>query len=231
MELDASVVLVTGANGGLGREFVRQALERGATTVYAAARTPQEWEDPRVVPLALDVTDPASVEAAATAAGDTTVVVNNAGVTGASSLLTSPLEEVRATYETNLFGPLQVVRAFAAGLAAHGGGAVVDVHSALSWLATPGAYSSTKAAFWGLTNSLRVELAGQGTQVVGAHLGYADTPMIAHLDVPKAAPADVVARIYDALEAGADEALADETSQAVRASLSTSTTAAIGATV
>jgi NAD(P)-dependent dehydrogenase (short-subunit alcohol dehydrogenase family) len=231
MHLEGSVVLVTGANGGLGREFVRQSLERGASKVYAAARRPADWSDERVVPLVLDVTDPASVDAAAGVATDVTVVVNNAGITGAGSLLTSPLEEIRATYETNLFGPLAVVRTFAPTLAAAGGGAVVDIHSVLSWLAFAGSYSPSKAAFWGLTNALRLELAGQGTQVVGAHLGYTDTPMIADLDVPKADPVDVVARILDALASGADEALADDTSTFVRAGLSTNTTGAIGAPV
>ncbi|RNL75332.1 SDR family oxidoreductase [Nocardioides marmorisolisilvae] len=226
MELAGSVVLVTGANGGLGREFVNQALERGATKVYAAARRPDSWSDERVVALRLDVTDAASISAAAEAAADVTVLVNNAGITGAGSLLASPIEEIRETFETNLFGPLELTRAFAPGLE---GGAVVDVHSALSWIAIPGAYSVTKAAFWGLTNSLRVELAGQSTQVLGAHLGYTDTPMTAGLDVPKADPADIVARIYDALEAGQDEALADETSLAVRAGLSNNTIGAFGA--
>jgi NAD(P)-dependent dehydrogenase (short-subunit alcohol dehydrogenase family) len=226
--LDGAVVLVTGANGGLGQEFVHQAIARGASKVYAAARRPREWSDDRIVPLALDVTDQASIEAAAGLADDVSVVVNNAGVTGAPSLLNSPMDDIVAAYETNVFGPIRVVRAFAGSLAAVGGGAVVDVHSALSWLAMPGVYSSTKAAFWGVTNSLRLELKGQGTQVVGAHLGFADTPMIAHLEVAKAAPADVVAHILDVLEAGGDEALADETSIAVRAGLSSATTAGLG---
>jgi NAD(P)-dependent dehydrogenase (short-subunit alcohol dehydrogenase family) len=101
-------------------------------------------------------------------------------------------------FETNVFGPLELVREFAPALAAHGAGSVVNVHSVLSWLATPGAYSSSKAAFWGVTNALRLALATQGTQVVGAHLGFTDTPMIAELDVPKADPAHVVANILDA---------------------------------
>jgi NAD(P)-dependent dehydrogenase (short-subunit alcohol dehydrogenase family) len=84
MNLEGSVVLVTGANGGLGTEFVRQALERGASKVYAAARKPQLWDDERVVPLRLDVTDPTSIREAAVTATDVTVLVNNAGITGAS---------------------------------------------------------------------------------------------------------------------------------------------------
>ncbi|WP_420751955.1 SDR family oxidoreductase [Rhodococcus sp. O3] len=224
MNIRGRAVLVTGATGGLGREFVRQFLARGAHRVYAAARRDHDWHDEHVVPIHLDVTDPESIRAAAGAATDVEVVVNNAGITGAPSLLTSPIEEIRATFETNVFGPLELVRAVAPTLARRGGGAVIDVHSVLSWLAAPGAYSPSKAAFWGLTNALRLELAGQGTQVVGAHLAYTDTPMIAHLDVPKSDPAVVVSRILDALEDGADEALADEVTSGFRAVLSTATT-------
>lgn len=225
MKLHNGVVLVTGANGGLGREFVRQSLERGASKVYAAARRAQPWSDLRVVPLTLDVTDAAAVTIAAAVAQDVDVLINNAGIVGARSLLRSAPAEIRATFETNLFAPLTLVREFAPVLAENGGGAIVDIHSVLSWLAAPGAYSPSKAAFWGLTNALRLELAGQGTQVLGAHLGYTDTPMIKDLDgVDKADPAEIVARILDALEAGESEVLADETSRGVHAALPVLTT-------
>jgi NAD(P)-dependent dehydrogenase (short-subunit alcohol dehydrogenase family) len=217
--------LVTGANGGLGTEFVRQALARGAGRVYATARKPQSWDDSRVVPLALDVTDAASIAEAASTAADTTIVISNAGGPGGSSLLTMPLDQVRAVYETNVFGPIAVAQAFAPVLARNGGGALVDIHSALSWLAQPGAYPSTKAALWSVTNSLRLELAGQGTQVVGAHLGYTDTPMTAGLDVAKEDPRDIVAAIYDGLEAGEIEVLADDASRWVKQQLSQPLTA------
>ena len=229
MQIDGSVALVTGANGGLGREFVRQILERGASKVYAGARRDLDWGDDRVVPLRLDVTDLGSITAAAEEAGDVTLLVNNAGVIGARSLLLSPIAEIRDTFETNLFGPLELTRAFAPALAAAGGGAIVNVHSVLSWLASPGAYSPSKAALWGLTNTLRLELTSQGTQVLGAHLGYTDTPMIAGLDVPKSDPAVIVRRILNALAAGSDEAHADEVTQQVRSNLSTLTTGAMPA--
>ncbi|HTU73802.1 MAG TPA: SDR family oxidoreductase [Trebonia sp.] len=219
-QLAESIVLVTGANGGLGTEFVRQALARGARRVYATARNPRAWDEDRVLPLGLDVTDATSIAAAALAAADTTIVINNAGATAAPSLLAAPLEEVRALYETNVFGPLAVAQAFAPVLARNGGGALVDIHSALSWLARPGAYSSTKAALWSMTNTLRLELADQGTQVVGAHLGFTDTPLIARLDVEKEDPRDIVAAIYDGLEAGDEEVLADDTSRQVKQQLS-----------
>jgi NAD(P)-dependent dehydrogenase (short-subunit alcohol dehydrogenase family) len=224
-QLADSVVLITGANGGLGSEFTVQALRRGARRVYATARTPRAWDDERVVPIALDVTDAESIAAAASVATDTTIVINNAGVSAGHSLLTMSLDEVRAAFETNVFGPLAVGQAFAPILAKNGGGALVDIHSALSWLARPGAYPATKAAFWSVTNSLRLELAAQGTQVVGAHLGYTDTPMTAGLDVDKADPRDIVAAIYDGLEAGDYEILADDVSRWVKQNLSQPLTA------
>jgi len=219
-QLGGSVVVVTGANGGLGTEFVRQALQRGARRVYATARAPRQWDDERVLPLALDVTSAQSVAEAASVATDATILINNAGATGGRSLLTMNLDALRAVYETNVFGPIAVAQAFAPVLAKNGGGALIDIHSALSWLAQPGAYASTKAALWSVTNSLRLELAAQGTHVVGAHLGYTDTPMTAGLDVAKEDPRDIVTAIYDGLEAGDHEVLADDTSRWVKQQLS-----------
>lgn len=222
ISFENAVVLVTGANGGLGEQFVAQALERGAAKVYATARTPRDWDDARVVPLRLDVTDQASVQAAAAAAGDVTIVVNNAGISrrDANSLLDSSLDDVRALFETNFFGAIQVVRAFAPILGANGGGALVDVHSALSWVGISGVYSATKAAFWSATNSFRLDLAPQGTLVQGLHLGYTATPMTAGIDAPMGDAADVVRDSYDGLERGAFEVLADQTSVDVKAGLS-----------
>ncbi|PUB20318.1 short-subunit dehydrogenase [Promicromonospora sp. AC04] len=218
--LKNAVVLVTGANGGLGRAFVAEALQRGAAKVYASARTPREWTDPHVVPLTLDINSPESVAAAAEQAADTTVLINNAGISApAIPTLSTPIDAVRTVFETNVFAQLAMVQAFAPVLARNDGGSIINVHSALSWLGT-GAYSATKAAFWSLSNVLRVELLDQGTHVLGAHLGYTDTPMTAGLDVPKEDPRDIVAAIYDGLEAGEPEVLADETSRQLKQGLS-----------
>lgn len=112
--LDGAVVLVTGANGGLGTHFVRDALARGAAKVYATARSPRTWDDERIVPLTLDVTDPASIDAAVAAAPDVTVLINNAGATPPSaSLLDTTDADIRANMETNFFGPVFLARAFA----------------------------------------------------------------------------------------------------------------------
>lgn len=217
-ELTGATVLVTGANGGLGTEFVRQALDRGARTVYAAARRPQEWGDERVVPLELDVTDEGSVARAAAAADDTTVLVNNAGLLRPGRLVDGDLASLRAHLETNLVGPLLVTSAFAPTLR-RARGAVVNVASILSWLGGAGAYGVSKAALWSATDSLRLELAEDGVQVVGAYLGYTDTAMTTGVDAAKNDPADVVRAVWDGVVAGAHEVLADELTRQVRATL------------
>ena len=213
-----SVVLVTGANGGLGAEFVRQAIRRGAAKVYAATRRPHEWEDERVVPLRLDVTSPESVAAAARSAGDVTMVINNAGATNGSSVL-GDLNEVRALFETNFWGALAVTNAFRPALAAAPGGVVLNVLSALSWHGMADAYSATKAALWSATNTQRMTLAPEGIHVASLHLGYADTPMTTGVSAPKLDPADVVRAAYDGLEHGDYEILVDDLSRNLKAGL------------
>ncbi len=219
--IDGSVVLVTGANGGIGTQFVHEALARGATKVYATARRPRTWDDERIVPLRLDVTDPASIQEAVEAAGDVTVLVNNAGTSVSSpGILTHTDEEIRANVETNFLGPLFLARAFAPVLSAKEASALIDLHSALSWYAVAGIYSATKAALWSATNSLRLELAPRGVHVLGVHVGYVDTPMAAHTTDPKTDPADLVRTVFDATEAGQYEVLADESSVQAKAGLS-----------
>jgi NAD(P)-dependent dehydrogenase (short-subunit alcohol dehydrogenase family) len=217
-ELSGATVLVTGANGGLGTEFVRQALERGATKVYAAARRPRQWDDERIVPLELDVTDAASVARAVELAGDTTVLVNNAGILRPGRLVDGDVDALRAHLETNVVGPLLLTSTFAPVLRrAHG--ALVNVASILSWLGGAGAYGVSKAALWSATDSLRLELAEDGVQVVGAYLGYTDTAMTEGVDAPKNDPADVVRAVWDGVVTGAHEVLADELTRQVRGSL------------
>jgi len=220
--LNGAVVLVTGANGGIGGHFVREALARGAAKVYATARNPREWDDDRVVPLSLDVTDPASIRAAVEQASDVTVLINNAGSSPSTpGILSHTDEEIRANVETNFLGPLFLARAFAPVLSAAGGNtAIIDIHSALSWYAVAGIYSATKAALWSATNSLRLELQPAGVQVVGVHVGYVDTAMAAGAEGPKVDPADLVDQVFATLEAGGYEVLADDTSVQLRAGLS-----------
>ncbi|MFC6344268.1 SDR family NAD(P)-dependent oxidoreductase, partial [Nocardioides hankookensis] len=176
-----------------------------------------------VTAVRLDVTDPESVAAVAAGLTDVTVVVNNAGIGRSGSLLTGEsLDGFREELETNVIGPLHVTRAFAPVLAANGGGAVVNIHSALSWFTSPqvAGYSATKAALWSLTNAARGELREQGTLVVGVHVGYMDTDMTADVTAPKSDPADLVTQVLEALEKGEEEVLGDDTSRFAKSVLS-----------
>jgi NAD(P)-dependent dehydrogenase (short-subunit alcohol dehydrogenase family) len=228
--VENATVLVTGANCGLGTQFVHQAIELGASKVYATARRPRGWGDPRIVALPLDVTDANSIGATVSHAGDTTIVVNNAGISlWPDRILTDDMAKIRKTFETNFFGALAVARAFAPVVGANGGGAFLHVHSVLSWMVGDpdgqggghGAYSASKSAMWSATNSLRLALAGQGTHVLGLQFGYTDTPMSDDIiDDNKAHPADVVRVAYAALVAGEYEVSADDRSRRAKQQLS-----------
>ena len=220
VDINGSTVVVTGGQRGLGKAIVDELLARGAVKVYATARAPRSSQDPRVVSVPLDVTDPASVAALADAAPDVTIVVNNAGTIGAPSLLASDLDDVRTVFETNYFGALRIAKAFAPILRRNGGGALVDIHSVLSWVGGSGAYGDSKAAFWSATNSLRMELEGQHTLVTGVHLGYTDTDMVADVDAPKNDPHQVARDILDGIERGDTEVLADDVTRYFKAALS-----------
>jgi NAD(P)-dependent dehydrogenase (short-subunit alcohol dehydrogenase family) len=222
MRVEGAVALVTGAGRGLGRAFTRELVRRGAATVYGAARDPGAVTEPGVSPVALDITDPVGVAQAARRCADVSLLVNNAGVMTLGPLIgAASVDGARLEMEVNYFGTLAMCRAFAPVLAVNGGGALVNVLSVVSWFTNPanGSYGASKAAEWALTNGIRVELACHGTLVVGVHAGFIDTDMAAGFDVPKVSPASVVRQVFDAVEAGQIEVLADERTRQVKASL------------
>ncbi|UIN22484.1 SDR family oxidoreductase [Herbaspirillum frisingense] len=225
MKLENAVVLVTGANRGLGLEFAKQALERGARRVYAGARDIASVKLAGVEPIELDVTKPEQVKAAVERIGDLNVLINNAGIARVGGLLhASAQEQLQDHLNTNLFGMLNLSQAFAPVLARQGGGALVNVLSVISMVNSPmlAAYGVSKAAAWSLTNGLRQELREQGTQVMGVHAGFIDTDLTRGFDAPKSRPEDVVRQTLDALEAGALEVFVDEVSRQVHQALSSS---------
>jgi NAD(P)-dependent dehydrogenase (short-subunit alcohol dehydrogenase family) len=218
MKVQESVALVTGANRGLGRAFVQALLEAGAARVYAAARDPSGIASgDRVVPVRLDIRSPEDADRAAALYGDVNLPVNNAGVAHpVGSLDPRSLIIADDEWHTNVVGPLRLIQKFAPILAANGGGAVLNVLSALTWISIPGAfgtYAASKAAMWSVTNSVRVDLQAQGTQVTALHVGFMDTYMTKGLSVPKAAPETVARDAIAQLQAGAMEILADPVSQ------------------
>jgi NAD(P)-dependent dehydrogenase (short-subunit alcohol dehydrogenase family) len=223
VELRNATALVTGANRGLGAEFVRQLIERGAAKVYAATRRPETITggNTRIVPTYLDITNDATVVDVAGTATDVDVVINNAGVCTMQNLVTGDLDAIRLELATHFWGTLSMTRAFTPILARNGGGAILNVLSIGSFQVFPGngAYAAAKAAEWQLTNSTRLELAAQGTQVLGLHLSATDTDMLDGVDMPKNNPADVIRQALDGLESGLDEVLADAETRAVKALL------------
>jgi NAD(P)-dependent dehydrogenase (short-subunit alcohol dehydrogenase family) len=221
MNIAGSTALVTGANRGFGRHLARELLARGAT-VYAGARNPDLVDLPGAKVVQLDVTDPESVAAAARTAGDVTLLINNAGSGTGAGLLEGALDDIRLEMDTHYFGTLSVVRAFAPKIVANGGGTILNVLSALSWISFPGvgAYCAGKSAEWSLTNALRVELAERHIRVAGLHVGYMDTDMTTSVTAPKSDPADIAKIAVDGIEADLYEIVADEVSRQVLAGLS-----------
>jgi NAD(P)-dependent dehydrogenase (short-subunit alcohol dehydrogenase family) len=220
MNLKNAVVFVTGANRGIGLAFAKEALARGALKVYAGARDVDSVKLAGVEAIELDVTDDAQVLAAAQRCGDVTLLINNAGIGNPGGFMAEDgIESARRQLDTNFYGPLRMTRAFAPVLAANGGGAIINVLSAASWLNSPrlSVYGATKTAAWALTNGLRNDLRAQHTQVLGMHVGFVETDLTDGMDVPKSSPDAVVRSTYDALEAGADEVLADDRAKLVKA--------------
>jgi NAD(P)-dependent dehydrogenase (short-subunit alcohol dehydrogenase family) len=220
------VALVTGAGRGLGQVFVQELARRGAKTVYAAARNPARLGGPETpgIPVGLDITQPDLVTAAADRCADVNLLINNAGVMTSSPFLEAPtMDGARQEIETNYLGTLAMCRAFAPVLGANGGGAIVNMLSVTSFFTNPenGSYGASKAAEWSMTNGVRIELARQGTLVVGVHAGFIDTEMVTELarGLPKLDPLDVVRQVFDAVEAGQVEVLAGERTRRIKSLL------------
>ena len=226
--IEGKSVLVTGANRGIGRAFVEQLLLAGAAKVYATARNTEALNDlvaaggGRVVPLALDVTKPETIEAVAAAHGDVALLINNAGVAAFEGIIDARSDApARHEMETNYFGTFNMIRAFAPVLAANGGGAIVNLSSIAAHVNFPvlGSYSASKAAVHSLTQGVRAELAAQGTLVIGVYPGPVDTDMAASFPMDKIAPDAVARRVLEGVEAGEEDIYPDPMSGEMRAGL------------
>ena len=223
MQIKDSVVFITGANRGLGLAFAKAALAAGAKKVYGAARDAASITLSGVTPVALDVTKPAQVEAAAAACGDVTLLINNAGISRGALLLGSAdaFDAARAEFETNFFGMWSVARAFAPVLKANGGGAILNVLSVAGIVAVPnmGGYSPSKFAMRAAGSCIRAELAGQGTSVTSLIVGSVDTRMASHVKGAKEAPEDIARAAMKGITRGVDEIDTDRFAIESRAAL------------
>jgi peptide/nickel transport system ATP-binding protein len=228
MKIAGSVALVTGANRGIGRAYVKTLLAMGAKKVYAAARDISGVEDlvkahpGRVEALRLDVTNEAEVKAAAAKCRDVSLLVNNAGANGNSgALAASSLDAAHREMSVNYFGVLYLTRAFGPVLKTNGGGAIVNMLSLVSRVNIPalGTYCASKAAAWSLTQAARAELAKQGTLVVGIFPGAVDTDMAKGIDMPKLDPGNVASIALKAVESGTEDVNVGDMAQGVAAGL------------
>jgi NAD(P)-dependent dehydrogenase (short-subunit alcohol dehydrogenase family) len=210
------VVLVTGANRGIGRALVEEALRRGAKKVYAGTRGALQHPDNRVTPLTLDVTNVEQIQAAVEGVESLDILINNAGVSPFDDL--SDRRVLEQQLAVNLFGPYDVTQAFLP-LLTRSRGAIVNVLSLAALAAVPfsPAYSVSKAAAFSLSQSLRVLLAGRGVSVHRVLPGPVDTDMTRDLDIPKASPESVARAILDGVEQGDEEIFPDSMSESVAA--------------
>jgi NAD(P)-dependent dehydrogenase (short-subunit alcohol dehydrogenase family) len=207
-------VLITGANRGIGRALVNEALRRGANRVFAGSRGALDMADDRVTPLTLDVTNVSHVRRAVEAVGTLDVLINNAGIAIYDDLTT--LDVIEQHLQVNLVGMLRVTHAFLP-LLKRSHGAIVNNLSLAALAALPmiPAYSISKAAAFNMTQSLRALLASEGVMVHGVILGPIDTDMNRGLEVPKASPASAAAGIFDGLARGEEEIFPDPASASV----------------
>lgn len=225
MQIKDSVALVTGANRGVGRAIVEALLRFGVKRVYATARRKDDLaalvalDTTRVTPLALDVTNPAQIAAAATTASDVNLVFNNAGALDFGGILNTPLDVVERNFAVNFYGQLHVARAFSPVLESHGKGAFVNILTLLSMVSMPGlaAYNASKAAAWSLTQSLRADLSKKNISVFAVFPGAIDTDMLRGVEMPKTSPADVAAAILAAIEKDEEDIFPDPMSRQVYA--------------
>lgn len=214
MTISDKAVLVTGANRGIGRALIEEALTRDAKRVYAAARQPMTHPDGRVTPLTLDVTNAAQIRRAVDDVESLDILINNAGLALYDDL--SDPTALEQQLAVNLFGTYGVTRAFLP-LLTRSRGAIVNVGSVTAFAALPviPAYSISKAAVFNLTQSLRALLAGQGVSVHAVLAGPVDTDMSRDLDIPKASPESVARAILDGLQNGEEDIFPDPMAQSM----------------
>jgi NAD(P)-dependent dehydrogenase (short-subunit alcohol dehydrogenase family) len=227
MKIEGSIALVTGANRGLGKALVTALIEGGAAKVYAAARDVRKVTevDPRVVPLALDTSRPHEIAEAAQAAGDVTLLINNAGLLTSYGVLTTTEAELEADFRTNVYGTLAVIKAFVPVLErAVGGATIVNVLSLSSLASVPpmGGYSASKAAAYSITQALRAELRARRIEMLAALPGPIDTDMVRALALPKASATDTALGVLAGIERGDEEIFPDPMAREMSAVWNTS---------
>jgi NAD(P)-dependent dehydrogenase (short-subunit alcohol dehydrogenase family) len=224
MTIQNSVVLVTGANRGIGQAYVKALVEAGAQKIYATARELSSLDETvaiapdKIIPLALDITNSSQIKKIAQQTTDVEILLNNAGVISSGGLFKpDSLEMAQWEFNTNYFGTLMMIRSFAPILKQNGGGTIVNMLSIASVVNVPifSSYSASKAALYSLTQGVRAELAAQKTKVIGVFPGPVDTAMTEGLALDKASPLEVAKAVIQGIEQGSEEIYPDATAQGV----------------
>jgi NAD(P)-dependent dehydrogenase (short-subunit alcohol dehydrogenase family) len=215
MNIENKTVLITGANRGIGRALVDEALRRGAKRVFAGMRSPLQHHDKRVTPATLDVTSASQIQRAAEQVDSLDILINNAGVAIYNDNLNN-LDVIEQHLSVNLLGWFKVTSAFLP-LLRRSKGAIVNNLSLAALAAVPvlPAYSISKAAAFNMTQSLRAFLAHQGVAVHAVFLGPIDTDMTRGLEIPKTSPESAAVGIFDGLEKSEQEIFPDPASQSI----------------
>jgi NAD(P)-dependent dehydrogenase (short-subunit alcohol dehydrogenase family) len=220
MQIRGTTALVTGANRGIGLALVGALLDGGAAKVYATARRESDLaaaaklDAKRIVPIQLDVTNPAHLARVAGTAKDVAVLFNNAGVLDFGSVLEASPAAFKRNFDVNCFGVLHATKAFAPALAAHHG-AVVNLLTLVALASMPGlgVYNASKAAAWSLTQSLRADLAKQGVKVFSVFPGAVDTDMLKGVDMPKTPPQAIAEEVLAGVVADIEDIFPDPMSK------------------
>lgn len=227
MKIKGKVILVTGANGGIGNALVQSMIEQGAAKIYACTRkagtmSASGEHDTTLTPIQLDITNIAEIQSVAEQCQDVDILINNAGI-NRGMWLTGPTatEDARKEMEINFFGTLAMCQTFSSIIEARGGGMIINICSIIGLVAMPinGTYCASKAAVHSMLQGLRGELAEKNIQVLGVYPGPVDTQMTAGQDMPKTPPKQVADSILAALENGEEDIFPDPMSQSVQEQL------------
>ena len=219
MKIQDSIVLITGANRGIGKAYAEEFLKQGAQKIYLGVRNPDSVADfaaqnPDVlIPLKFDVTNQEDIQNAAQIAQDVTILVNNAGILFFDDFSSADLiENARQQMDVNYFAPLAVTQKFAPILKKNGGGTLVTVSSIVGHVSMPAitTYCASKYAVQSMILNARAQLASQGTQVIGVYPGPIETDMAADLEMDKFPPEQVAQETLKAIESGEEDVFTDE---------------------
>jgi len=214
MNIENKVILVTGTSRGIGKQIVIALLKRGVKKVYATARNISslpDFNDTRVVPLTLDITNQTQIKEAASIATDIDILFNNAGIAAFTSLLDGPLDLIEADMNTNYYGTLNMIREFVPLLEKKPSSSIVNMVTIGAFVNFPilGGYCASKSALFSLSQGIRIELAPKNISVHTVNPGPIDTDMAEKFEADKTSPEETAENIIQALESGEEDIFPD----------------------